>query len=235
MTVIEDFMTFESALLEADAFGDFKKIEVLRCELEAAKVAKPIRLWQTYYVAFSSILLCEAEINPIENIEKAIDVLQGAYGSAEHVSELYTIAALAHSHFAAVLLNPLRKAEMGLRYENALSYAYAADSKNPRALYTEAISIFHKPRVVGGNKKKALALMRKAIECFDAHAKRYDDNSKLPNWGFCETWYAIGKACLHFNDFEQAAEAIKKVEAVRPGHRKAKELCAQLKMKINPD
>lgn len=232
---IGEFVDFESSLLEADALGEFERIEALRCALEAKDAPKAGYHWQAYYLAFSGILLCEAEINPLDNIEKAVAALRNAHGSAEQAAEFYAIAALAHSHFAAALLNPFGKAKMGLRYENAIRCAYEADDKNPRVLYVEAISVFHKPRMVGGNKKKALTLLYEAAECFDAHEKRFGGQLKLPNWGLCEIWYAIGKACLHFNDFDQVAEAVDKIEAEKPGHRKAKALHARLNKKINRD
>ncbi len=235
MTAIEEFMDFESKLLEADALGEFERIETLRCALEAKDVPDAGHPWQAYYLAYSGILLCEAGINPLDNIEKAVDALRNAHGSAEQAAEFYAIAALAHSHFAAALLNPLGKAKMGLRYEKAINCAYEADSENPRVFYVEAVSVFHKPRMVGGNKKKALTLMREAIECFDAREKRFGGQPELPNWGLCETWYAIGQACLHFNDFDQAEEAAGKIEAVKPGHRKAKALRVRLKKKIGLD
>ena len=72
----------------------------------------------------------------------------------------------------------------------AIKKAEEIEPNNPRLHYLNGITNMYTPKVFGGGQEKAIADFNKAILCFEK--SEITDNT-LPDWGFDETYYYMGR------------------------------------------
>ena len=119
-----------------------------------------------------------------ESLTAAADKLSPANDEIEVLK-----ANIANARIAADKMNRWEK--YGAIVSKALGNAKKLNPQNPRAQLLEAQSIFYTPEAYGGGMKKALPLIKGAIEKFENFKPTSD---LMPNWGLSTAKYFLSEA-----------------------------------------
>lgn len=201
------FLDAEAQFWAAKMANDTQAVYDIIHEIQHWKLPATLASWQHYYQAYGYIILCQLGVDTGVNAKKAVEVLKNAHGTEHQSAEFYTLTAAAHGHLAGATLDPIGKAKAGIVCENSYKYAFQADEDNPRALLSQGLSFLHKPKLVGGSKKKAKMFLQQALDAFSRRAE-LQDKYPWPAWGAADASYWLAHCCLHFNEFDRAKQLI---------------------------
>lgn len=87
--------------------------------------------------------------------------------------------------------------------------------ENPRVTLLRGLAAHHTPNSLGGDKARAMELLRQAAAQFKA---RQSANELLPEWGHAETYAWLCRLSLAADDREQAERACRQALALDPGY-----------------
>jgi thioredoxin-like negative regulator of GroEL len=94
----------------------------------------------------------------------------------------------------------------------------------------QGLSYLHKPRLVGGSKKKALALFEKAVSLFRTS---HNTVAAWPAWGQQDAMYWLAHCYLHFNEFAKARALTEQLVANDADFRWASMLQKKIQQKMH--
>lgn len=215
------FRTVEKRIWEAKVSSDIDGLGAVMnilediISLQQPESDGPANPWAIYYHALLHKTLCDLGIDSLSNALSGIDRLKLAYGVETHSSEFYGLMGALRGYAAAATKDPIKKAKMGMVAERAFAAAADLDDTNPRLLLLEGLSVLHKPRLVGGSKKRARTMLARAADLFDSSLFQ---NEPRPNWGEAECYYWLANIELHFNSYDAALDANRKALEVAPNY-----------------
>ncbi len=197
----ELFLTLERDAWHARIKQDVPALQGLLATLQQQVLPAALEPWRVYYQAYLWLLCCQLGHDTSDSARQALEVLREAHGSTVQSGEFYTLAASAYGFLAAAAKDPISKAKAGMSSDNSFKHALQAEPDNPRTHLLQGLSYMHKPVLVGGSKKKALAAFNKALQLY---SRSHAAVARWPAWGQADAiyWLAIGH--LHFNQFSQA-------------------------------
>lgn len=207
---IDDFSRIEADIWRLKTQSDLTKLEQMIISFEQLTLPGSVQHWQYYYCAYGYMSLYQLGLNPKENIEKAVAVLKQAHGNQDKSEEFYAMTASCHGLLAANSKDILKKAKAGIASDDSFKIALDINPDNPRTCLLKGISIMNKPRIVGGSKKKALAILRKSVTLFESSAHSQD----IPSWRKLDALYWLSYLSLYFNQFREADHYIDQALAI---------------------
>lgn len=196
--------------------GDAAALQRARSLFERATGAEEHAALAHYYVALSSYRL----IDLVQDEDRSDAYMDDAQKHLERALEVRPGWAEAEALLASVYG---RKAGggmfSGMRYgpkaSSAMERAIESAPNNPRVLLTEAISLYNKPGMFGGDKEKAVARLNEAIARFEAAPPA---DPLQPGWGHAEAYAWLGIAHARADRRAEARAAFEMALEVRPGY-----------------
>ncbi len=110
-------------------------------------------------------------------------------------------------------VQPLKAMFFGPRAAKRMRKAKKSDAFNPRVALLEAVSLYHRPGIFGGDKDKALDRFKQATVMFEAQS---DAPGLEPAWGEAETYAYIGNIQLEKQDDILARDALEQALLIAP-------------------
>ncbi|RVU41969.1 tetratricopeptide repeat protein [Rheinheimera riviphila] len=196
------FLALEAQLWQAKVTRDVTAVHAAIAALKAQSFAAEDECWRSYYIAYALLICCQLGEDAKEHAKAATEILKQAHGSDQQSAEFYTLVASSYGHLAAATQDPIAKARAGLMSDSLYKHALEADANNPRTCLIQGLSYLHKPRLVGGSKKKAMALFEKAVSLFQ---RSKNTAAAWPAWGQQDAMYWLAHCYLHFNEFGKAS------------------------------
>ena len=214
--------------------NDLDAMYSARATFERALTDTVHSVWGHYYVGLAdyriaNVLLAQgekSEADASEHLRKAVKHLQIAKRAVDNREEINEIAAevcalLSNVYGRQISLSPIKGIYLGPKAKSVLGRAEQLAHANPRVVLSSAMSYLMTPRLVGGNKVKAMAGFRRAANLF---AREKPVDPIRPVWGHSDTYIWMGVAYLERRDRDAAREAFKKALEIDPDSRWAREM-----------
>ena len=155
-----------------------------------------------------------------EDEDAAIDYADSALDHLDIATELDEDFAEAYAMMSSILgrksgLQPMRAMFLGPKSERMMSKALDMEPDNPRILLIDAISLYYKPSMFGGDKDRAREGFERAADLFAEEART---PSVQPTWGHDEVHAWIGLGHIDLGDYEAAHVAFNEALAVNPNY-----------------
>ena len=177
-----------------------------RSTFERALTDTVLSTWGHYYVGLAdyriaNVLLAQdkkREADASERLKKAVEHLQIAKRAVDDREETNETAAevcalLSNVYGRQISLSPIKGIYLGPKAKSVLGKAEQLAPGNPRVVLSSAISYLMTPRLVGGNKTKAMAGFRRAAKLF---ARETPADPIHPVWGHSDTYIWMGIAYM---------------------------------------
>lgn len=135
-----------------------------------------------YYSAYNRVIasyICQDKDLRDQYLDKAMELVKKSQElNPEEVENLIMQAYVTNAKLSVKPASRGRSLEP--KFDGILAQAKKIDEENPRIYYLQGQSKFYTPAMWGGGKKKALPLIKKAIEKYDNFKPK---SSIHPNWG----------------------------------------------------
>ena len=201
--------------------GDAGLLTGARAAFERATAAESRAALAHYYVGLADYRLIDRAAG-----DRREHYMDDAQAHLERATELRPDWSEAHALLASVYG---RKAAggmiSGIRYGRkagrAMDRATSLAPSNPRVLLVEAISLYNKPAMFGGDKEKAVERLRDAIQQFETDsvtARSEAPGPLAPRWGHAEAYAWLGIAHMQAGRSEAARRAFEAALDVRPNY-----------------
>ncbi|MBP1676778.1 MAG: tetratricopeptide repeat protein [Bacteroidetes bacterium] len=124
-------------------------------------------------------------------------------------------------------LNKLKALSMGTESIANVDKALELDPQNTQGLIDKANTLYHAPKLFGGDKKEAINYIQKAIKSYELQKTTHN------NWLYINTIAQLGRMYENIGDYRSAARMYDKALLVEPNFRWIKnEVYPALKSKI---
>lgn len=187
-----------------------------------------------YYVALAdsrlgNMIVLTDEKQGLMHIDQAIKNLKKATKLDENLAEAHAL--LSSVYGRKIGAKPLLGMIMGPKADASIKKARQLDSDNPRIVYIEAMSLFHKPKTWGGSVERAIEGLKHATELF---AQEEVTDPLLPSWGHDEAYAWLGIAYMSEEQYDKAQAAFEKALELNPDFGWVREvLLPQLKSELD--
>ena len=168
-----------------------------------------------YYVGLTGSRLAnltEDDGRALTYVEEAIEHLEAAVEADERSAEAHAL--LSSLYGRKVGLRPMQGMLLGPRASSELDRAKALAPDNPRVAYIEAMSLFHRPQMWGGDPEQARRTLERAIELFE---RERPQGPLAPDWGHAEALAWLGIMYARADQLGRARAAFERALAVEPG------------------
>ena len=170
----------------------------------------PNNWYLNYYSGFvnlnlGKILYTSDESKAFNHFDVAVERF---YKTVEINPTAEVLALLSASYGKKSSLSGLNAIFWGIKSKNRIFEANEKDSNNTGVLLTAATHLMHTPKIYGGDKKKALQLLNKALQINESRKSR---DNLLVDWASNAEIYAyIAQVYVLEKNFSKAEEFIKK-------------------------
>ncbi len=208
-----DDLTQISAAVDTAFFSrDTDALRRLISELSSREVENSL-----YLLAYAHFRLAELTKNDKESAKThfnfCIEKLKKLVELEPENAEAYAL--LGNCYGRSTKYYMLRAATRGMQSDKAMRHARELEPDNPRVLLLQAIGLYFRPAIFGGDKQKAMKLYREATERF---ADWRGGPANIPDWGAAEAWAYLGYARQEAGQPEQARQAYRRALALRPDY-----------------
>ena len=200
--------------------GDSAELKVLKASFDEALRADQVPAALNPVVRYASAY-ADWRLSALPDVtgEEKDDCLSEATRKLKEITESSDRFAEAHALLGSVYgmrigRSPWTGMVLGPRSSAAIERAVALEPDNPRILLQQALGAFHTPRMFGGSKEKAEALLRRSIAAFE----RETEDTAWPNWGRADAHIWLGQVLQDKGDLDGAREAYQRALAVAPEH-----------------
>ncbi len=150
----------------------------------------------------------------LEYVDYAIEHLEASVALDDAFAEGWLMLSAAYAQ--KIMVKPLNAVGLGRRFNRAMNRARELEPDNPRVVLLKAITDYNLPRIVGGNKDRAVDGLLRAASLFENETV---SDPVLPSWGHDQTYARLGIAYMDEGDFEGAREALGQALALNPDYR----------------
>ncbi len=154
------------------------------------------------------------------DLDEAIDILQVLVEEDPDSAE--TWALLSNSYGLKVGYSPFLGPFIGPRASNALDEAMRLEPENPRVALVKGISLYHTPKMFGGDKAASIDWFSRAIERYAV------DPGEDIRWGHSEAYIWRALAHYHFEETGLALADLDSALAIAPDEVWAQRLREQM-------
>ena len=135
----------------------------------------------------------------VEHINYAIDQLRAALDQDEGFADGWVM--LAGVYGQKMTVRPLQAVTLGPKFSRAMSRAREVEPNNPRVVLMKATTDYNLPRIVGGNKERAVDDLQRTAGLF---AEEVITDPIFASWGHDETYARLGIAYLDQGNLKAA-------------------------------
>lgn len=147
-------------------------------------------------------------------VDYAIEHLEAAVALDESFAEGWLMLSAAYAQ--KITVKPLNAVGLGRKFNRAMNRAQELEPENPRVVLLKAITDYNLPRIVGGNKDRAVDGLLRAASLYETETV---GDPVLPSWGHDQAYARLGIAYMDQGDFEGAREALGKALVLNPDYR----------------
>ncbi|MDJ0927928.1 MAG: tetratricopeptide repeat protein [Gammaproteobacteria bacterium] len=153
-----------------------------------------------------------------KHLNRCIDILKPIVKAKPDDAEVVGLQSTCYGSSTAYYM--LRAAVRGSNANKFMKQALEIDGENPRVLMLDGISLYARPKALGGNKDKALERFTAAAESFADWSLPTAD---APAWGEAENWMYLGRTYLALEQPDKAREHYAKALELEPDFALARE------------
>lgn len=192
--------------------GDPALLRTARSSFERAAQRDTLSALSHYYAGLACYRLVDYVDDEDEALEAAIDHLTTTTEKRPNWPEGHALLAAAYGRKAAGgMISGMR---YGPKSNNTLERARELGPDNPRVVLIDAIALFQKPSIFGGDDAKAVQKLKKASRLFAERPA--PDDPLTPSWGHAMTYAWIGITHMKADRFDPARTAFEKALSLRP-------------------
>ena len=147
----------------------------------------------------------------LEYVENAIGHLEAATAQDDSFAEGWLMLSAAYAQ--KITVKPLQAVGLGRKFNRAMSRAQELEPDNPRVVLLKAITDYNLPRIVGGNKGRAVEGLNRAASLF---AEEVVEDPLLPSWGHDQAYARLGIAYMDQGDLAQARTSFERALEINP-------------------
>ena len=147
----------------------------------------------------------------LEYVNYAIDHLEAATERDETFAEGWLMLSAVYGQKMTV--RPLQAVTLGRKFNRAMSRARELAPDNPRVVLLRAITAYNLPRIVGGNKERALEGLYRAARLFEEEVV---EDPVLPSWGHEDVYARLGIVFMDRGNLEEARTAFERALEINP-------------------
>lgn len=169
-----------------------------------------------YYAALADYRLLYVPERPAEKLDlinDAIAHLEKAVAADKRFADAYALLSSMYGQKAGEQW--YKGMFLGPKADKAMARAKELAPENPRVRLLDAIGLYNKPGMFGGDKKKALDGFREAVRLFE---KEDVAEPLRPQWGHEEAYAWIGIAHMQAGRQAEAREAFEKALQINPDY-----------------
>ena len=176
-----------------------------------------------YYLAYTQFRLgtligASDKKQAKKHLNRCIDILKPLLKAGPDDAELVGLQSTCYGSSTAYYM--LRAAGRGMNANKFMKQALEIDPENPRVLMLDGISLYARPKALGGNKDKALERFTAAAENFRDWQAPAED---APVWGQAENWMYLGRTYRALEQLDKAREHYAKALELEPDFALARE------------
>ena len=147
----------------------------------------------------------------LEYVNYAIMHFEAATALDDNFAEGWLL--LSASYAQKITVTPLKAIGLGRKFSKAMARARELAPDNPRVVLLGAITDYNLPRIVGGNKERAVGELKEAATLF---ANEVVEDSVLPSWGHEETYARLGIAFMDEGNLAEARASFERSLEINP-------------------
>ena len=147
------------------------------------------------------------------HVDYAIEHFEAAVALDSTFAEGWLL--LSASYAQKITVKPLNAVGLGRRFSRAMNRAEELEPDNPRVVLLRAITDYNLPRIVGGNKNRAVNGLLRAAKLY---RNENVTDPALPSWGHDQTYARLGIAYMDRGDFDEAREAFDEALSLNPDY-----------------
>lgn len=147
----------------------------------------------------------------LEYVNYAIEHLEAATERDEAFAEGWLMLSAVYGQKMTV--RPLQAVSLARKFNRAMSRARELAPDSPRVVLLRAITDYNLPRIVGGNKDRALEDLLRAARLFKDEAV---EDPVLPSWGHEDTYARLGIVYMDRGDLDEARTAFERAIEINP-------------------
>ena len=147
----------------------------------------------------------------LDYTQYAIDHIQAAIDWDETFAEGWLM--LSATYGFKITVKPLSGVTLSRKFSRAMSRARDLAPDNPRVVLMKAITDYNLPRIVGGDKDRAVDGLRRAARLF---AEEIVEDPLLPSWGHDQTYARLGIAFMDRGNLEEARMSFERALEINP-------------------
>lgn len=195
---------------------DIPKYNSLNTKINSLIKKYPNNWHLNYYSGFvnlnlGKILYTSDEKKAFNHFDNAVERF---YKAVELNPTAEVLALLSASYGKKSSLSGLNAIFWGIKSKNRIFEANEKDSNSTAVLLTAATHLMHTPKIYGGDKKKAMQLLLKAIQINES--KKIADNLLIEWAQNAEIYAYIAQIYVLENNISKAEEYIKKALIIEP-------------------
>ena len=195
---------------------DRESIETAIAAMKTAAEASGQQDLATYYTAFArlrqSALPGSARTRARNDLEQCIDTLEPLLRRRKDFVQARALYASCLG--ASANYHVLTAATRGIASSREMAAAVKLAPDNPWVVFQDAVASFLTPALFGGNKDRALSMLKRAERLFVASRPA---GSAEPVFGEAETWLYLGRVYLATGQKDEARRAWQKALLLAPG------------------
>ena len=199
--------------------GNEAPLQQARALFKRIAAASDQPTWAHYYAGLANYRIASRFLD--RNADRADTHLDDALNHLQRAVDIQSDLAEAHALLGTVyglkarggMLSGMR---FGPKADGAMERALSLAPDNPRVILLNAVSLLNKPSQWGGDRKKAVSELERAIQQFEARPTAQE--SLQPRWGHADAYAWLGIAHMKAEETTAAREAFEQALAVRPGY-----------------
>ncbi len=217
-TICTNQPEYRKTIYDAYITGDMQKWkEVIEQMEKTTDLPLPIRLeLLSYYYGYTGFLVGSKQREEakkyISNGEKLIETIL-----AEDPLNATAYACKGSFIGYKMEMAKVKAIILGPESMRCIHKAYQLDPENIQAITDKGNMLFYAPAIAGGNRKKAIAYLEKAIE------KTEQTQLTVNNWFYLNTLVLLARYCEATGEKERAVIVYRKILSIEPGFTWVKE------------
>jgi tetratricopeptide (TPR) repeat protein len=178
-------------------------------------VSAPQKPLAHYYAGLANYRLTTLERDETKREQATDEALKHLEQATELDKTFADAFALLSSVYGMKAKGMIGGMKFGPKSASVMETAQKLAPKNPRVLLLAATSLYFKPAMWGGDKKKAVETWQQAASIFDDTKKA---DTYLPDWGHEETYAWLGQAFASEGNTDAAKASYERALEIRPDY-----------------
>ncbi len=180
-----------------------------------------------YYQAYANyrlahVMLIQGQDGAKRYLDDCRDLAKTAAKKGTRFADAYALRSACYELAASAI------SWKGVQANRLLDQAYEYEPDNPRATLVDAISLYERPGLLGGDLGKAEEMFKKAIQEFENPSNL---KAGWPTWGHAEAYANLARLYLARGDPIRARDALEHALLIAPDYVWAREIMAEVRVR----